>query len=34
MKNQKNKIEIGDNVAFVIIIVAMLVFGILIKIYE
>lgn len=34
MKNQNNKIEIGDNVALVIIIVAMLAFGILIKIYQ
>lgn len=32
MKN--NKIEIGDNVTLVIIILAMLAFGILIKIYQ
>lgn len=34
MKDQKNKIEIGDNATFVIIILAMLAFGILIKIYQ
>lgn len=34
MKDQKNKIEIGDNVTLVIIILAMLAFGILIKIYQ